>query len=259
MAVRIAEHGLRPAAILIGLLAATGLFLGLVGPFGSYFSGPAWQRIGYWTGMSVAGGLPFGAAAWIILRRGWSYVATGAALLAAALLLANPFAAIVSVVAVRLWPQLRAFGPEIWYAQVVAIAVPLTLAFGLGRKALGARGGADDAPKSATPRALGVDSRSVLCLQMEDHYVRVHTAAGSRLVLATLQQAIASVENGRGLQVHRSWWVANDAVAEVLSDGRNLRLRLTNGVVAPVARSAVAAVREAGWLSRGIRDQAAAT
>jgi len=248
MPVRIADHGLRRAAMLIGILVATGLFLGLVGPFGSYFSGPAWQRMGYWTAMLLAGSLPFVAAALIILRRDWSYVATGAALAGAALLLAIPFAAIVSVVAVHLWPQLRAFGPAIWYAQVVAIAVPLTLALGLGRKALAAKQKADGAPRCAVARPLGADPRSILCLQMEDHYVRVHTGAGSRLVLATLQQAIASVEGAPGLQVHRSWWVANGAVAEVLADGRNLRLRLTNGVVAPVARSAVAAVREAGWL-----------
>lgn len=248
MRVRLAEHRLRAGAVLIGILAATGLFLGLVGPFGSYFSGPVWERMAYWTALLLAGAVPFGAAALIILRRGWSYVATAAALAAAALLLAIPFAAIVSVVAVHLWPKLRGFGPAIWYGQVVAIALPLTLALGLGRKALAARRETGDAPKTAIPRPLGVDPRSILCLQMEDHYVRVHTAAGSGLVLATLQQVIASLESAPGLQVHRSWWVASEAVAEVLADGRNLRLRLTIGVVAPVARSAVAAVREAGWL-----------
>ena len=83
---------------------------------------------------------------------------------------------------------------------------------------------------------------------MEDHYVRVHTDAGSRLVLATLTQAIAALGRQPGLRVHRSWWVASQAVAGVAADGRKLRLRLANGISAPVARSAVAAVRQAGWL-----------
>jgi hypothetical protein len=34
-----------------------------------------------------------------------------------------------------------------------------------------------------------------------------------------------------------------------VAEGRNLRLQLVNGISAPVARSAVAMVREAGWLT----------
>lgn len=80
---------------------------------------------------------------------------------------------------------------------------------------------------------------------MEDHYVRVHTALGSRLVLTTLGQPMAALELSDGLQVHRSWWVARQAVMRAHRDGRKVRLELVNGVSAPVARSAVAIVREA--------------
>nr|QQZ51292.1 LytTR family transcriptional regulator DNA-binding domain-containing protein [Phenylobacterium glaciei] len=70
---------------------------------------------------------------------------------------------------------------------------------------------------------------------MEDHYVRVHTAVRSELILMRLSDAVA--RTGReGLQVHRSWWVARDAVTEVIRDGRNLRLKLLNGLEVPVAR-----------------------
>jgi DNA-binding LytR/AlgR family response regulator len=86
---------------------------------------------------------------------------------------------------------------------------------------------------------------------MEDHYVRVHHAAGSELVLMTMRQARHSLGAVRGLQVHRSWWVAERAVEEVLAEGRNLRLRLSNGLLVPVSRSAVAPVRAAGWMDRG--------
>jgi DNA-binding LytR/AlgR family response regulator len=84
---------------------------------------------------------------------------------------------------------------------------------------------------------------------MEDHYVRVHTASGSHLVLATFGQAQAALEGAPGLRVHRSWWVADRAVAAAERDGRNLRLVLANGLTAPVARSSVAEVRAKGWLN----------
>ena len=238
---------LRRIALWILVFAAFGAFLGVVGPFGSYFR-PYWQRIAYWTALVVVGGALFGFAARSILKRGLPVGPTAAALVAATLLTAVPFAALVALLAVSLWPGLSSIEAIEWYGQVVAVALPLTLALGFGWRSLEARGDTRKDARRALNLPLGVPPKSVLCLQMEDHYVRVHTADGSRLVLATLQQAISALGDLRGLQVHRSWWVAAAGVAEVLSDGRNLRLRLTNGVIAPVARSSVAAVRDAGWL-----------
>jgi DNA-binding LytR/AlgR family response regulator len=65
-----------------------------------------------------------------------------------------------------------------------------------------------------------------------------------------MRQAQEALHRVRGLQVHRSWWVAETAVAESVLEGRNLRLRLTNGLLVSVSRQAVAAVKTAGWLSR---------
>jgi hypothetical protein len=238
----------RRYALLIGLLTGIGLFLGIVGPFGSYFSGPAWQRIAYWTGLVVVGGALFGSAARSIVKRGLPAGTAAAALVGATLLIAFPFSGLVAFLGFSLWPKLSQVGMLEWYGQVVAVALPLTLALAFGWKALDARRETGKEPPRLTDLALGVPPQSVLCLQMEDHYVRVHTAEGSRLVLATLQQSVSLLGDRKGLQVHRSWWVANAAVTEVLSEGRNVRLRLSNGLIAPVARSSVAAVREAGWL-----------
>jgi DNA-binding LytR/AlgR family response regulator len=79
--------------------------------------------------------------------------------------------------------------------------------------------------------------------------VRAHTARGSDLILIPLKDAIAELEGVDGLQVHRSWWVARGAVAEALSSGRNLTLRLTNGLEAPVSRASIATLRATGWLA----------
>ena len=45
---------------------------------------------------------------------------------------------------------------------------------------------------------------AALCLQMEDHYVRVHTLNGSELRLLSMKAA-SQVGEKRGDQVHRSW------------------------------------------------------
>ncbi|RYF92143.1 MAG: LytTR family transcriptional regulator [Caulobacteraceae bacterium] len=94
------------------------------------------------------------------------------------------------------------------------------------------------------PARLGTD---LLCLQMEDHYVRAHTAVGSDLILMRMRDAVAELDALPGLQVHRSWWVAAGAVAGHRKDDRRLTLVLTNGLEVPVARSAASAVRQT-WL-----------
>ncbi|MDJ0642523.1 MAG: LytTR family DNA-binding domain-containing protein [Erythrobacter sp.] len=95
------------------------------------------------------------------------------------------------------------------------------------------------------PPALGSD---VIALEMEDHYVRVHTALGSELVLMRLRDAIAELEGIDGHQVHRSWWVARGAVEDVVREGRNVRLKLARELEAPVARAQVGELRDAGWI-----------
>ncbi|MHA7820124.1 MAG: LytTR family DNA-binding domain-containing protein [Erythrobacter sp.] len=95
------------------------------------------------------------------------------------------------------------------------------------------------------PAALGGE---VIALEMEDHYVRVHTALGSELVLMRLRDAMAHVANVDGRQVHRSWWVARLAVEDVRREGRNVRLLLANGIEAPVSRAQVGELRDAGWI-----------
>ena len=87
----------------------------------------------------------------------------------------------------------------------------------------------------------------LLALQAEDHYLRLHTTAGSDLILMRLSDAIAELDGVEGAQTHRSWWVAKDAVADVeRGDGRAV-LKLKDGVEAPVSRTYAKALRDAGW------------
>ncbi len=94
------------------------------------------------------------------------------------------------------------------------------------------------------PAELGSD---LIALEMEDHYVRAHTMLGSDLVLLRLRDALGELDGIDGAQVHRSWWVARDAVEGVEREGRSVRLMLPSGIAAPVARSRMAELTKAGW------------
>lgn len=87
----------------------------------------------------------------------------------------------------------------------------------------------------------------ILCLENEDHYVRVHTAQGSALVLMRMRDAVVQLE-GHGARIHRSWWVARRAVAGAVRQDRNWKLRLVDGREVPVARASVPELRAQGWL-----------
>jgi hypothetical protein len=87
----------------------------------------------------------------------------------------------------------------------------------------------------------------VLALEAEDHYLRVHTPAGSTLILMRLSDAMAELDGADGAQTHRSWWVARDAVTTAERGEGRAALTLSAGVTAPVSRSYYRNLREAGW------------
>ena len=90
--------------------------------------------------------------------------------------------------------------------------------------------------------------RDLIALEMEDHYVRAHTAHGSTMILLRMRDAVAELDGIDGAQVHRSWWVARAAVTGVRREGRNVRLRLGQTLEAPVARANVSELEGRGWL-----------
>jgi hypothetical protein len=243
---------LRDWAVDLAIASVCAIFLGLIGPFGSYLNGPAWQRVAFQLACFLPGSLLYGSLIRAVLRLRLKPMMTWMSIFLGVAILNVPFQIWVASIGVSIWPFLKSLRPLDWYLQGLITALPVVLGFTLWIEArLRRRQQAKEAGE-APPTAfglLGAPPSAVLCLQMEDHYVRVHTAGHSRLVLATLNQAIAALENADGMQVHRSWWVARKAVLRVVIEGRNLRLQLVNGITAPVARSAVAMVRKAGWLT----------
>ena len=86
-----------------------------------------------------------------------------------------------------------------------------------------------------------------MCIR-DSHYVRVIGEAREELILMRMRDAIERLDNADGLRVHRSWWVAKDAVASVRRDGRAAILTLRSGHEVPVARDMMPQLRAAGWL-----------
>lgn len=233
---------------------AIGVFLAALGPYGSYLNGPLWQRLLFqlpcaWLGLGLIGiGVRLAHARFGRTPLFWVSVALIAALATGPVTLAN------ILLARALWPFLSHYMTPIkWYGEGLLIAEPASFGFaylGLLRNARVKQRAAVEEDAAARPMMgpLGARPKDVLCLQMEDHYVRVHTASGSHLVLATFGQAQEALVNVGGLRVHRSWWVADEAITGAERFGRNIRLVLGNGLRAPVARSVVAEVRARGWL-----------
>ena len=90
-------------------------------------------------------------------------------------------------------------------------------------------------------------THALLAVKAEDHYVSVITDHGSALVHMKFSDALLMLGDYPGLKVHRSWWVAADAVESMQrKDGRPV-LALTSGQNVPVSRNGSRLIREQGW------------
>lgn len=245
----------REWAIDFAVAIAIGLFIGVIGPYGSYLNGAPGPRVFHFVVCFCVGTAIFGVLQRLAVAGAerwrlpvWPVV--GVALLVGCL----PLALFISWLATTLWPFLRdRIGLLEWYSQCLFLSGPI-LSFVVVRRLMRTRAlqrreivePITPTPTGQAPAELPV-SGEVLCLRMEDHYVRVCTPTGSRLVAGPFERVIAAMAE-EGMRVHRSWWVARAAVTGVVADGRNLRLTLKGDLTAPVSRASVAKLREAGWL-----------
>jgi hypothetical protein len=242
-----------------------GAFLGVIGPFGSFYGGGLEIRVVYWIANLWIGFIVISLSVRLSLRAASRFDLPVPFVLAIGVAIGClPLGLVIGLFSAAFWPgnhgRLSSF--YVWYGQTLVISEPFSFAFYFVRerewKAAVAKPSAPASPAVETlveqrgadflnrlPPRLG---RDLLCLQMEDHYVRAHTATTSDLILIPLKDAIAELGDTPGMQVHRSWWVARSAVAEPVANGRNLSLRLINGLEVPVSRASVAKLKLAGWL-----------
>lgn len=83
-------------------------------------------------------------------------------------------------------------------------------------------------------------------VKSEEHYLRISTGDGRSVLTlrGRLADLLAQAPPEAGLQPHRSWWVARDAVAGLKRDGQSDLLLLADGSEVPVARGRRNQVRQ---------------
>lgn len=245
----------RQWAVRLALVAGVGVLLGRLGPFDTFGELTSWQRYSYWIGLTVLMWLqglamlalvdsPLGRVGW----PRWGRVVV-AALLAA---VPTAFEVAWAEMLLRVERDLSLIDVIAIFGDVALLSVPLLLL---------THGMAPSAPRPAVPLtsssgpqtlvALMEPQRrgSLLAVASEDHYVRLFTDCGNQLVVMRFGVALASLAEAAGMQVHRRWWVAAEAIDTITRTGDGLQLRLSNDLIVPVSRSFAQQVRKA-WPDR---------
>lgn len=232
-----------------GLVAAlAGAALGLLGPFGTYGDLSVAERYAYWIGLTLLMWAQT-AAFFAALRRapsflGWPLWAQAGS---AALLGAVPTTFEVAYLEglLRVGGVLTPRSLAETYGSVVVIAVGLFLPLTMTQQRRPRAPAVEAASFIRTlPTELGT---GVVALAAEDHYLRVHTDRGDSLIHHRFSDAVREMGDA-GVQVHRSWWVASNAVERVERDGDRHVLVLRGGLRAPVSRTYGQAARKAGLI-----------
>jgi len=225
-------------------------------------------RLGYWlilmwSGAMIGVGASTGIRHWGGLKR-WR-VAEGAAI---STLIALPLT-LVAVGTTTLFFGLHSFGLNAALVMFAAVFVVTASITAINYATAGPVAATTDMPPDASvinatpghdasspprPRLierlpLHLRSAAILALEAEDHYVRVHTSDGSELLLMRLTDAMAELDDLPGARTHRSWWVARAAVQSAIREDGRGELKLSNGVVAPISRSALTVLRRDGWFA----------
>lgn len=233
---------------------ATGLIVALVLAAAGGFETarlPLVPRFAYWIGLVVSGELVAQLIRGRVLRsplRRRRWLAAGAIALATTL----PMTLVVAVSSALIshaslaWDRVYFVFPD-----VVLVTLSLTVLSVLVQG--GGPAQTHEAPVGAPPpRFLSrlppkLSGATLFAVEAEDHYLRLHTSKGQDLILMRLSDAIDELEGIEGARTHRSWWVARAAVTSAERAEGRATLTLADGTEAPVSRSYLKPLREAGW------------
>lgn len=241
----------------LAVMMAAGIFFAAIGPFDTD-TAPFAARLVYWPAVMIGGAFVI-LAAERVLDRGRARMALPVRLGLVTLMATPVQTAVVMAAGVLVFGYRPDFGvylrllPAVLIVTLVAVGV-MEIARRARMRPAGQEAGARPQDGLAPPpdglaRYLPARLRTAefLALQAEDHYVRVHTRAGSALVLMRLSDAITLAGDRTGFRLHRSWWAAQAAIEDVSYSRGSGTARLAGGLVAPVSRTFYPELREAGW------------
>jgi hypothetical protein len=232
-----------------------GIILSLLGPFGS-FGAPLWMRFAYWM-PTMAMGACCGAAITMFVEQGEFFARRPIVRIATI-----TTAMTIAMTGVAWGMGELVFGPGavkfsaifVFYVWIITVIVSTIVTIIRARRvAVAAAPVSEPSSAGVPPLAARLPEKlkggTILALEGEDHYVRVHTDKGSDLVLIRLTDAASEMGTAPRAQTHRSWWVMRSAVKSVRRDNGRVALVLTNGLEVPVSRGYASELREAGWLN----------
>ncbi len=229
---------------------AAGVFLAVVGAFGSVQAPLVW-RLAYWVPIMLVGATGGVVVSELVDRGGWfdDRPAVQGTLIAVGLTL--PLTLVIWLLSDLVFGgELR---PERLPAFLGPVFIITCVMTALNYFTQRAPAETHAAPAGAEPARFldrlpaRLRGAALYAVEAEDHYLRLHTSKGQDLILMRLGDAVAELEGLEGAQVHRSWWVARDAVADARRGDGRATLTLTDGARVPVSRAYAKALREGGW------------
>lgn len=244
-------------AIDLAILIAIGALMGFLGPFGSDgIPGP--DRYLYWMICMVGGGL-IGIVTDDLI--GPRIVMTWRRVAAVSIIMTPPVSLLVmSTEHVLMGGRIDAEGfmRLLWQVWPISLAVMATRALVWRRTPARIETRtliAAPLPEAeaAFRRRLSARRRGarLIAVEAHDHYLKVHTDAGSELITLRFADALEDLALAHGWRVHRSWWVAAEAVEAVRWRRGAGEISLAGGLMAPVSRTYAPLLKEAGWIVGG--------
>lgn len=232
------------------LLAVAGVVIGALGPFRTLDVGFA-RRTAYWLIAVMGAGLVGVLVDRFVQPQVRNFIART---LTVSVLMTPPVTAFIYLLNLVMLglPNRPWLMPEL-AGQVFAIALLVMTLRGLAwRRVVETRTiVAPPLPEAeaAFRRRLSARRRTarLIAVEAEDHYVRAHTDQGAELILMRFSEALDELALAHGHRLHRSWWVAADALERIRWRRGGGEATLAGGLTAPVSRSYVADLRAAGW------------
>lgn len=231
------------------------------GPFGTFDGMALDVRAAFWFGIILVS-MVIGHGIATATRLIWPGEGEAMQVMRNATLLTLFFAPLLVLITETLTRERGGTGMHPVLMALVVFLVPWAV-FGLRHMILATRGG-QDAFAGAADGAAGAPrlfrrlegAPTVLRrISVRDHYVDVWTDAGTDTLLMRFSDAVDEADGVPGVRIHRSHWVAVDAVNGVEKVGQREFVVLKCGLRLPVSRSyqgAVAAVDR--WARTTARD-----
>lgn len=240
-------------AVDLAMLIAIGLLMGFLGPFGSDRI-PDGDRYVYWMICMIGGGLIGITADDLLAPRiagTWRRVAVVSVFM-------TPVVSLLVMTTEHLLLggqlDLGSLLRLLWQVWPILLAVTAVRALVWRRPPTQVETRTVIAPplpeaEAAFRRRLSAKRRGarLIAIEAHDHYLKVHTDAGAELITLRFADALDELARAHGWRVHRSWWVAAEAVEAVHWRRGGGEIRLAGGLSAPVSRTYGPLLKEAGW------------